>query len=251
MVSYLYDGTFDGFLSCLHDCFILKVAQPCKIYTKNSQEVDLFSKDVIVENSDDKCRWITKLIREQISPVCLDNVTYAFHSEARGVEMLIYNYILLGLKVGRGVDNCLDNCLNDGVVRQVQALAHKVNYEIHRLKGFVRFEESADGVFYAKIQPKYNILTFLSTHFQRRFCNQLWVIHDISRGHAIIYNRQCVSFINLEACGSVICENEKFYQDLWRTYFNALSIEERKNPELQRHFVPLRYRKDITEFIDN
>jgi hypothetical protein len=35
--------------------------------------------------------------------------------------------------------------------------------------------------------------------------------------------------------------------ELWRAYFRTVAIAERKNDALQRRFIPIRYRKNLTE----
>ena len=42
-------------------------------------------------------------------------------------------------------------------------------------------------------------------------------------------------------------EEEKEYQALWQKYFDYIAIKERKNSNCQRNFMPLRYRKHLTE----
>ena len=41
------------------------------------------------------------------------------------------------------------------------------------------------------------------------------------------------------------------YRDLWKTFYQAIAIEERKNPKLQRNMMPLRYREYMTEFLED
>ena len=50
----------------------------------------------------------------------------------------------------------------------------------------------------------------------------------------------------------IVCEWKEHkvdYADLWRTFFESISINERENPSLQRNNMPLHYRKYATEFI--
>jgi probable DNA metabolism protein len=37
------------------------------------------------------------------------------------------------------------------------------------------------------------------------------------------------------------------WEELWRTYHRSITIENRKNPELQKRFMPTRYWKYLTE----
>ncbi|MDR2407664.1 MAG: DUF4130 domain-containing protein, partial [Bacteroidales bacterium] len=40
---------------------------------------------------------------------------------------------------------------------------------------------------------------------------------------------------------------ESRYQELWKTFWRAVAIQERKNPKLQRQFMPKRYWKYLIE----
>ena len=45
-------------------------------------------------------------------------------------------------------------------------------------------------------------------------------------------------------------KDEKLYQALWKTYFKAIAIKERRNPRKQRQDMPVRYWKYLTEKCD-
>lgn len=38
------------------------------------------------------------------------------------------------------------------------------------------------------------------------------------------------------------------YKILWKAFFNNIAIKERINPKLQRNNLPIRFRRDMTEF---
>ena len=44
-----------------------------------------------------------------------------------------------------------------------------------------------------------------------------------------------------------ITEKEKEYQILWKTFFDTISIKERKNSRLQMQFMPQKYWQDLIE----
>ena len=45
-----------------------------------------------------------------------------------------------------------------------------------------------------------------------------------------------------------LSKNEKKFQDLWKLFFKQVSIKERENKKLQQNWVPLIYRKYMSEF---
>nr|WP_315988235.1 DUF4130 domain-containing protein [Desulforamulus aquiferis] len=42
-------------------------------------------------------------------------------------------------------------------------------------------------------------------------------------------------------------EKDNFYQELWKEYFKSTAIQGRKNPKLQKQFMPTRYWKYLIE----
>jgi probable DNA metabolism protein len=46
---------------------------------------------------------------------------------------------------------------------------------------------------------------------------------------------------------NVLNEGDAFYQTLWKSYFENISIKERKNLRLQRQHMPRRFWKYLTE----
>ena len=46
---------------------------------------------------------------------------------------------------------------------------------------------------------------------------------------------------------SLMDENEKIFQKLWKTYFKAICIKEHMNPRKHRKDMPVRYWKYLTE----
>ncbi|MEN6391847.1 MAG: DUF4130 domain-containing protein, partial [Syntrophomonas sp.] len=42
-------------------------------------------------------------------------------------------------------------------------------------------------------------------------------------------------------------EDEQYYQRLWKQYYESIAIISRKNPRLQKQFMPERYWKHLVE----
>jgi len=100
------------------------------------------------------------------------------------VELLLWRYLERGLSVGRA----LDGMLAHAEVLPVWKLARAVGREAHRYKGLVRFRELVDGSWYAAIEPEHRILPLIAHHFTARFADQRWIIHDMRRDTALIFD---------------------------------------------------------------
>jgi probable DNA metabolism protein len=44
-----------------------------------------------------------------------------------------------------------------------------------------------------------------------------------------------------------MAEDEKLFQEMWKTYFKSIAIKERINPKLHKQNMPVRYWKHLTE----
>ena len=92
------------------------------------------------------------------------------------------------------------------------------------------------------------ILEPLGHHFMRRLPTQDFIIHDKNRNLCFLYHND--RYESVDGNNFVmpdISSEEKQYQDLWRAFFDTISIKERKNPRCQMQFMPKKYWKDLIE----
>jgi len=133
----------------------------------------------------------------------------------------------------------------DGDVLTVLKEAGKVTYEIHRLMGMLRFSPESDGVYTARCAPDNFILPALAEHFTLRFGETPWAIIDEKRG--LCLRKASGSKAVLVPAAAVEKTETDSWEDLWRLYHKSINNESRKNPRLQRQFMPERYQKYLTE----
>ena len=136
----------------------------------------------------------------------------------------------------------------DPDVVAVQRAAYKVVGEIHRMEGFLRFSPGPEGVYTARCSPDYFILPALAEHFTLRFGETPWAIIDEKRGLCLC--RKPGGEPRLIPAPSVSAAEEgssDSWEDLWRLYHHSINNESRKNPSLQRQFMPERYQKYLSE----
>jgi probable DNA metabolism protein len=141
----------------------------------------------------------------------------------------------------------------DPDVWAVQEAAAKVRREVHRLLGFLRFS-LAEGDFYiARCAPDYFVLPALGPHFGRRLGEIPWGIIDERRKLSLIrppggeLELFTGVFPDFPSSAGVPLSHSDPWEDLWRLYHRSVTIENRKNPALQRQFMPLRYWKYLPE----
>lgn len=135
---------------------------------------------------------------------------------------------------------------SDSVVREMHHLEQKVTFEAHRFLGILRFH-SFKNILIGKIEPDHQILTLLAYHFVDRLKNEDFIILDERHKKALVYEKQMLRLVYLDKIPHLKFEIDE-YENLWKIYFDHIAIEDRQNPKLQQHFVPLKYRKNMIEF---
>ncbi|MBU3190429.1 TIGR03915 family putative DNA repair protein [Clostridium bowmanii] len=241
MVRYIYDGSFDGFLSVIHSCYYNKI--PDSIESENRYNFNILYNDILIETDMVKSNKVYMAILEKISQDTLSHVYQAFLSEAQGIELKLFKYIQIGFKIGSKVNDLLI----DATVNEVQKYSRKVGFEAHRFLGLVRFQEF-NNILYASIEPTYNILELIGNHFKARLTNEKWVIHDVKRKIGIVYenNEWILRDLKFEKLESHE-EKELFYQNLWKAFHKSIAIKERTNERLQMQLMPKKYWSNLTE----
>lgn len=261
MKQYLYDGTFEGLMT-VFNLVIDNDGDIDSISDNESYQPDLFSEVIEVNTDSPLAVHFFKLLSRKYTQPVLTDIVYCFLSEKTGIEMELLDYIRLlrdhGLKISGQYSN--------PAVLNIRQTSDKVAHEIHRMHGFVRFRKLKSEVYYAPIEPDFNILQFLAPHFKTRFADQQWVIHDLKRRSALYYDGRTCKFltqleIDSEITGTqppdtspklsgVFEADEGDYQLLWDQYFQKIATTERENRKLQRQRMPARYWRHLVERVD-
>ena len=243
MFNYIYDGSFEGLLTALHDA-VSSNEKPGAVISEFDAEDLLFIKNIPVETSPGKSDKMINFIVKAMSHDSLHNIFHAFLSDKNRPGEAIYEYLKAGLSYGRLVDSHI--C--DERVRRVHDLSDGVCWETHRMLGLLRFSLTGEGIYYAKIEPDNNVAGLLAPHFAHRLPDERWLIHDVRRGTGAFYDKKewTISDISIDAEPEFSREETK-YRELWKTFFRSVVIETRTNPKLQRRCMPKRYWKHLVE----
>jgi len=244
MLTALFDGSLDGFLSVVYSNYYDK-NNYMYVFEDAVYQQQLDAGYVYVPTDTARSVKVMDAVGIRISAEAQSNVCSACLAgdEDRFTELLYY--IRLGFKIGAS----LDNHLEDPHVLKVHQLVQYVFHEAHLLTGFCRFKETKSGVYYASVSPVNNVLPILAEHFRERLMNQPWVLHDKARGIAAVYDCRDYVIERVPVNANVDCsQDEAFFQALWRAFFDTIAIKERLNKNLQRNLIPLHFRKHVTEF---
>lgn len=260
MVDYLYDGTFEGFLTCIHAHYYEEKAEG--IYRKECYQASLLSGFRTVGTEGKKASRVYNAIEKKISRDDLRRVYRVFQSSDGEKENKLLRYIVLGFREGPGISLLHSN----PVVYDVQKCEHKVACEIHRILGLARFSALKGGreygsgaaddgmagggpeILYCRIEPDHDILEFIAGHFSDRLRNEPFIIHDKTRSKAVFAQGGSWYISDFDGKGlPAPGAEEREYSGLWRKYFETIAIKERTNPACQKRFMPVRYWKNLTE----
>ena len=250
MTTLLYDGSFEGLFTAIFEIYEYRY-QDVEITSKEKfQQENIFAEIHEVISQSEKAERVLKKLESNIGKEAIGQLLKVFLSEDSQLEQLILSAVKQSLKYPE--TNILQNYANDDMLK-ISKICKSVGREKHRMEAFVRFEKMSDEVYFAKIDPDFNVLPLIRKHFKNRYQDQQWMIYDLRRNYGIFYNlKDCEFFypeekINLRNYQEKFHHEENQYQQLWQRYFVKTNIVERKNPKLHLQHVPKRYWKYLTE----
>ena len=124
----------------------------------------------------------------------------------------------------------------------------KIEREIHRLIGLLRFSPDENGVYIARCAPDYFVLPAFAEHFTDRFGETPWAIIDEKRSLCLSRQPPEQAEITKIAAGGINSkQDDNEWEELWKHYHKTINNESRKNTGLQRQLMPKRYWKYLPE----
>ena len=171
-------------------------------------------------------------------------------------EILAFGRNVMAAKDKREAEIAASDRVNDDT-RTVLNASGKVQFEIHRMYGLLRFFPGSEGEYIARFAPDSLILPALTGYFTVRFGDTPWVIIDEKR--ALILSRLRsnsaeeglplkteIQILDGPLAENSGCNSDE-WEDLWRHYHKTINNESRNNPDLQRQLMPKRYWKYLPE----
>ena len=251
MTDFVYDGSFEGLLTAVFEVYEYKFAT-ARILAQANYQPDAFATKQEVLTDSTKANRVWKGLQRKLSAATLSNVFSVYLSERTDKEALLLEFFRL---VFANEVNIEEN-FAASVVLQIAQIGKQLHREKHRFEAFVRFSQLKDGLYFATIEPDFNVLPLITPHFADRYADQHWLIYDTRRSYGIYYDltqTQEVYFDFLPAeqwnqlASDQLETHEELSQQLWQVYFKSVNIAERRNLKLHRKHVPIRYWKYLTE----
>ncbi len=252
---FLCEDSIEGIFTAVYDAWSSRYGHGnIRIQVQSAQEegteMELFSEYIYVAGNGEKTKKVAGSIKEKISGDAFDMVCKAVCSDETEKGDIIYRFLILGFSIGPKVVDYLSN----DTVLSIFKMNRKVNNEAHHFLGFVRFTESKSNILLAKINPGNDILRLIAPHFSERFNSENFVIYDEKRKTAIVHRSGFPWIYTLADELKVdrfheLSDQEEEFRLLWKTFFDTVAIEERKNYKLQRNNLPKRFRSNMPEFM--
>lgn len=238
----IYDKSFEGFLTLVYDVYYekLKVSEVLKEYPN----ILILEEIKEIKTDEIKASKVLEALKKNFPKNSFEMILNSFMCDSKEFEIYLLKFIILGFKNKKELFN-----INNKEVLYLQNLESELFRHVHKMYGFVRFQELDDNTLYAKIETKFNIVYFLGKHFFKRLNNQNFIIHDLKRKLAFIKNDDFLGIQNIASFEEPkLSKDEEKFNRLWHTFFESVSIKERKNLKCQQNFVPLLYRTYMSEF---
>ena len=258
--TILYEPSFEGWLSAVyyvyehklqHDSTLQLIAQDCYVPSLISQAMN-------VDTDDDKAERVLVKLNKLLGRSGMRNILWGFLSEKDNIGTTLFQVAKYAIDYpSRSIMQDLGNL---DVLELVQTVK-SVGREKHRMEAFVRFEHTTDDIYFARVEPDFNVLPLIGEHFRQRYQDQHWAIYDLARGFGIYYDKsqstptrpatlQTITDVDdavLRNPASIHSEDEQRYQQFWQGYFTNVNIKERKNTRLHKQYLPQRYWKYLSE----
>jgi probable DNA metabolism protein len=251
MLVFRYDKSFEGLLTAVFDGYTRREF-PDLLLGEADMPPLFFDEIADIYTDTEKSTRVWNGLKKRMSETALYMLPEVWLSELPEVDMLLFRYIRKTFDSKQSIE------LNfgDPDVMELTKIWKHVSKERLRVIQFVRFQQTSDDIFFACIEPEYNVIPLVLNHFTDRFHDQRWLIYDSKRDFGFFYDLKKPVEVHLDGkqwdgngClnDQSAAEDEKLYQKLWQGYYSSMTIKERINPRLHRQNLPVRFWKFLPE----
>lgn len=253
MVTYIFDGSFEGLLTAIFESYERK-DKAVRLTWDKLYQPEMLDECFEILNDEAKATRVWTGLKKKLMPQWAVMFYKAYLSEDPQTFQDLFDFAHYIFDNSKGAEQNFGNLH----VMAVSKMDKKVNREKHRMKAFIRFQKTADGIYYCPVEPDFNVLPLIATFFKNRYADQQWIIYDVKRKYGLFYNLNTVEEITYEFVSAIDTrkialpkeltdEKEELASILWKDYFNSTNIPARKNMKLHIQHVPKRYWKYLNE----
>ena len=232
-LGYLFDGTLEGFFSSVFAAYEHH-EHPRDIVPEKGAQLSLLQRMRTIETDDARAMRVHDGLVHQLGSNDYERVKVACLSDDVSAFGTVYRYIVYALHAGSWA-------ASDHTHPDVAAFDHvwrAVYNERHRMLQFARFAEMEGGVYYAKINPRANVLPLVMQHFAARFNAQPFLIYDEVHRIAGVSRDGRWELVKTDGVTpGLLSSSEVEYQNMWKEFYDAICNQERLNPRLRASFM--------------
>ena len=256
----LYEPSFEGWLSAVFYVYANKLYddEALQLIAQERYVPSLIAQATSVVPNEEHAERVLVKLNQLLGRSGMRNLLWGFLSEKEHIGTTLFWVVKYAIDYPNR--HIMQDVGNLHVLELVQTVK-SVGREKHRMEAFVRFEHTTDDIYFARVEPDFNVLPLIGEHFRQRYQDQHWAIYDITRGYGIYYDKsnstatrpaalQTITDLDdavLRRPASIHSADERRYQQFWQGYFTNVNITERKNPRLHRQYLPQRYWKYLSE----
>ena len=251
MVAYYYDKTFDGLLTAVFESFERRQV-PDEIRGTGESAVSLWTDAVTITSDPSKANRVWHALVKNISDTVANRLFRIHYSGIDGVDLPLLRLIRKIFVQGSSI---MENYADPDVLA-IKKADRRVSREAERVAQFLRFQKTADHIYFAACGPDYDVVPMVLGHFRDRFADQRWMVYDMRRKKGYYFDGLGIQWVTLssdkinssgDVDAGVLSDEEILFQRLWKQYFRSICIDQRLNLNLHRQKVPKKYWKYLTE----
>lgn len=249
------DDSVEGVFTGIYEAYARKYAlNNTRILIGDEEELRLFANYekicTDVEKSDKVARTIRRMAGEEV----YEQIYLALASHDKEKGQAVFKTVEQIVRYPERAYGVMDR-LNDVNIHKAFTLFRNVRNEICSYKEFIRFHELDNGVLYARIAPKNDVVSFLMPHFSDRFPLENFLIYDVGRNLLGVHQVKSDWYLlhDAKVDGELIriSDTEEKYREFFCYFCHKIAIKERENLALQCNHLPKKYRPYMVEFTQN
>ncbi|MCM1039320.1 MAG: TIGR03915 family putative DNA repair protein [Ruminococcus sp.] len=246
------EDSIEGVFSGIYDAYALREGhEHLHLQIGEEENLRLFAYYLYIQPDAVKTRKVAQTIQKRLGLDVYMSICRALATEDAGKGEAVYKVVVDGLTKGMG-SRVLEN-MAASHVDLIFRLDRRASNEITHQLEFVRFRELAQGILYARIGPKCNVVSFLMPHFADRMPLEDFIIYDEIRHLYGVHPKKKAWYLvsgqeEIPEDVLKVSDTEEAYEELFTMFCHTIAIKERRNLKLQQQMLPLRFQEYMIEF---
>lgn len=254
------EDSIDGIFTGVYDAWASRLGHKnIQLSSSSNNNFTLFDEYIPVTANPGKSRKVSQTLIRRLGIEFYETICRCAMADGtiKNLPMdkanAIYQTIVMALALAEG-EKVLEY-LGEPCIFCIFELCRQTSNEGHHLLEFLRFAELKNGILFAKIHPKNDVLPILADHFTNRLPLENFIIYDATHRTAAVHSASkdylVTDVSSLDPDLTMHSADEEIFQDLWRTFFETIAIDERKNQKLQIQNIPKRFWADTVELSEH